>query len=270
MKIGIFETVFPRDSLEVTFAAVREAGFTAVQFDLATAGLDPWQEDIADERLLEIRAAADEAGVEIPAVSGTFNMAHPDPEVRDEGLVGFERVVRAAPRLGASMVTLCTGTRSVESMWKWHPDNVTPEAWEAMTSTVRSALELAHAHGVTLVVEPEPANVASNAARARDLLDELADERLKIVLDPANIVLSDLTRPPVDILREAFELLGPDIVFAHAKDVSTEGEFCAAGTGIVPWDHYWPALEEIGYNGAVVFHTLTEADIPRALATLPR
>lgn len=270
MKIGIFETVFPRESLEVTFAAVRDAGFSAVQFDLASAGVNPWHDEIPDERLLAIRTAAEGNGVEISAVSGTFNMAHPSVEARDAGLVGFERIVRAAPRLGASLVTLCTGTRSEESMWKWHPDNASPEAWEAMTSTVRSALEIAHAHGVTLVVEPEPANVVSSAIRARELLDELRDERLKIVLDPANIVLSDLSRPPVDVLRESFALLGPDIVFAHAKDVSADGDFCPAGTGVVPWDHYWPELERIGYDGAVIFHTLTEADIPRALATLPR
>jgi sugar phosphate isomerase/epimerase len=270
MKIGIFETVFTRNSLDATLAAVRDAGFQAVQFDLQSAGIDPWRDDIPDERVKAIRQAADEAGVEIPAVSGTFNMAHPSAAVTDEGLRGFERVVRAAPGLGASFVTLCTGTRSEESMWKWHASNDSPEAWEAMTATVRAALEIAHAHGVTLVVEPEAANVASSAVKARALLDELADERLKIVLDPANIVLSDLSRPPIDVLRESVELLGPDIVFAHAKDVSAEGEFCAAGTGVVPWEFYWEALEQIGYSGAVVFHTLTEADVPRALATLPR
>jgi sugar phosphate isomerase/epimerase len=247
MKIGIFETVFTRDSLEATFAAVRDAGFQAVQFDLQSAGIDPWRDDIPDERVKAIRQAADDAGVEIPAVSGTFNMAHPSAAVTDEGLRGFERVVRAAPGLGASFVTLCTGTRSEGSMWKWHASNDAPEAWESM-----------------------PANVASSAVKARALLDELADERLKIVLDPANIVLSDLSRPPVDVLRESFDLLGPDIVFAHAKDVSAEGEFCPAGTGVVPWEFYWEVLELIGYSGAVVFHTLTEADVPRALATLPR
>ncbi len=270
MKIGIFETVFPRESLEATFAAVRDAGFIAVQFDFASAGVDPWTDEVPDDRVLAIRTAAEGAGVEIPVVSGTFNMAHPDPATRQAGLIGFERVVRAAPRLGASMVTLCTGTRSEESMWKWHADNATTEAWETMTATVRDALQIAHAHGVTLVVEPEPANVASGAARARELLDALGDDRLKIVLDPANVVLSDLSRPPVDVLRESFDLLGPDIVFAHAKDVSAEGEFCAAGTGVVPWEDYWRALDEVGYDGAVVFHTLTEADIPRALATLRR
>jgi sugar phosphate isomerase/epimerase len=270
MKIGIFESVFPRDTLEATFSAVREAGFSAVQFDLGSAGVDPWRDEIPEERLASIREAADGANIEIPAVSGTFNMAHIDEAVRREGLVGFERVVRAAPQLGATMATLCTGTRSLESMWKWHADNSTPEAWEAMTSTVRSALEIASAYGVTLVVEPEPANIARSAVRARELLDEVSDEHLRIVLDPANIVLSDLSRPPIDVLRESFELLGPDIVFAHAKDVSAEGKFCAAGTGVVPWDYYWSALEQIGYDGAVVFHALTEADVPRALATMAR
>jgi sugar phosphate isomerase/epimerase len=73
---------------------------------------------------------------------------------------------------------------------------------------------------------------------ARSLLDELSSDRLKIILDPANIVAGAMDRPPAESLADAFALLGDDIVVAHAKDVDTTGRFCPAGTGIVPWDTY--------------------------------
>nr|MBA2469909.1 hypothetical protein [Chloroflexia bacterium] len=57
--------------------------------------------------------------------------------------------------------------------------------------------------------------------------------------------------------------------FAHAKDLSEEDEFCAAGTGIVPWDLYWNLLADIDYTGDVIFHTLAETDVPRVLSLLP-
>lgn len=265
---GIFESVFKRLTLDETFLAVAGSGFRCVQFDFGSANLDPWSGTLDSSAVERIRAAADLAGVRLPAVSGTFNMAHPDPDARRRGLEGIERIAACAGTLGASFVTLCTGTRDTASMWRWHRDNATLEAWADMVDAVTSALEIAERHDVVLVVEPEPANVVSSAATARRLLDQLANERLKIVLDPANIVLSDRTQTPDAALEEAFALLAPDIVFAHAKDLSEEGEFCAAGTGIVPWNLYWRLLNDIGYTGDVIFHTLTEEDVTRALSLL--
>lgn len=269
MTPGIFETVFARPTLADSFRALAAAGFGSVQFDLQSAGVNPWGHAASSIDASMIRNAAGSAGVRIPAVSGAFNMAHPDRAAREAGLVGFERVADAASALGASFVTLCTGTRDRGSMWRWHPDNASDDAWADMVESVGRALDIAERHDVTLVIEPEPANVVSSAAKARELLDELAHERLRIVLDPANIVLSDRSRSPVAVLDEAFTLLGQDIVFAHAKDLSNAGDFCAAGTGIVPWDRYWRLLDEAGYDGDVIFHTLSEADVPRALSIFP-
>lgn len=265
---GIFESVLPRPTLGETFQRVARAGFGSVQFDYSSAGLDPWSGPLSSQAVERVRLVADEAGVRIPAVSGTFNMSHPDPAERDRGLAGFEHVASHAGTLGARFVTLCTGTRERSSMWRRHPDNDTPQAWADLTDSLTMALEIAERHDVVLVVEPEPANVVSSAARARELLDQVGNERLRIVLDPANIVLSDRSRPPDAVLEESFDLLGPDIVFAHAKDLSAEGAFCAAGTGIVPWDLYRELLARIGYRGDMIFHTLTEADVPLALSLL--
>jgi sugar phosphate isomerase/epimerase len=269
MKPGIFESVFPRSAIEESFQAVSSAGFTSVQFDFASAGFDPWVDAIPDEAVHRIRNAAEQASVRIPAVSGTYNMAHPDPVIRADGLRGFEQVCARAGALGATFVTLCTGTRNESSMWRVHPENGTITAWNDMFESVSHALRAAEEHNLTLVVEPEPANVVSSATRARELLDQAGSDRLRIVLDPANIVLSDRSRSPLDVLTESFELLGPDIVLAHAKDLSQAGEFCAAGTGIVPWGDYWNLLEGNGFDGDVIFHTLTEADVPRAISLIP-
>jgi sugar phosphate isomerase/epimerase len=268
MELGVFESVFERSSLAATFEAVALAGFTCVQFDFQSAGIDPWTGNIDDDLVSEIRRAADAASIRIPAVSGTFNMAHPDSDVRAHGLRGFEQVASRAGALGASYVTLCTGTRATPSMWEFHCDNSTPGAWSEMVDSVLAAVAVAERYDLTVVIEPEPANIVSSAMKARQLLDELADDRLKIVLDPANIVLSDRTREPHVVLSESFALLGPEIALAHAKDVGDDSEFCAAGSGIVPWELYRQLLEGIGYDGDVIFHTLTEDDVPRAMATM--
>ncbi len=264
LRRGIFETVYQRATLREQFGALKADGFDSVQFDWESAGVDPWQHPIDAGKVESVRLDAEETGVVIPAISGTYNMAHPDEALRQTGHAGLVRVIESAPALAAPFVTLCTGTRTESSMWVAHPDNSTQGAWNDAQESIRRALDVAEANGVTLVVEPEPANVVASARLARRMLDEIASPALKIVLDPANIVLSDRTRDPADVLSEAFDLLGPDIVFAHAKDLSASGKFCAAGTGIVPWDLYRQLLAGIGYSGDIIFHTLTEADVPRA------
>ncbi len=269
MTPGIFDTVFPRPTLAESFRAIAEAGFASLQFDLQSAGIDPWAWNVPDLVIASVRDDAKRSGVRISAVSGTFNMAHSDPAVRDAGLAGFERVAATAAALGARFVTLCTGTRDESSMWRWHPGNASAAAWSDMVDAVTGALHIAQRNDVVLVVEPEPANVVSSAVKARELLNQMGNDRLRIVLDPANIVLSDRSRSPGVVLDESFALLGSDIVFAHAKDLTDDGEFCAAGTGIVPWERYWRLLEAIDYDGDVIFHTLTEADVARARSIFP-
>ncbi|HYJ12090.1 MAG TPA: sugar phosphate isomerase/epimerase [Thermomicrobiales bacterium] len=264
-RLGVFETVYPRQNLEDSFRALVNAGFASVQFDLASGKVDAWAGPVDPMDLRKIVTAATATDVSIPAISGTYNMAHPDPAVRAAGLVGIQRVIEVAPVLGAAYVTLCTGSRSLRSMWHEHADNASAEAWRDGQRSIEAALETADRNGITLLVEPEPANVVGSAALARRMLDEVGHPRLKVVLDPANAVLSNLNRTPSDVLSEAFELLGEDIAFAHAKDLRANGTFCAAGTGIVPWPHYRSLLDGIDFQGDVIFHTLTEADVSRAL-----
>lgn len=268
MRIGIFESVFPRPSLDATFQAVVEAGFSSVQFDYASAGLEPDPRGIPDSVARHVHDVSQRAGVRIAAVSGTFNMIPPDPAIRERGLAGLDAIASTCTVLATSIVTLCTGTRDVTSMWRAHPDNDSPEAWTDLMGSMEAALAIADRHDVHLVIEPEPANVVRNAARALALIREMADPRLKVVLDPANILAGDTDRTPVAALDHAFDLLGDHIILAHAKDLDARGKFSAAGTGIVPWDHYGDLLRDISFAGDVIFHSLAERQVPAARRVL--
>ncbi len=165
-------------------------------------------------------------------VSGTFNAIHPDETTRAQGIAGCRAVIARARSLGAEVVTLCTGTRDADDMWRAHPGNDTAEAWHDLRRTLEALVPAAAAAGVRLGVEPEPGNVVRDARAARRLLDELGGdaEHLAVVLDPANLLtpatLADQTR----ILGEAFDLLGPATAALHAKDVVESG-YAAVGTG---------------------------------------
>ncbi|MBE3088632.1 MAG: sugar phosphate isomerase/epimerase, partial [Chloroflexi bacterium] len=202
------------------------------------------------------------------AVSGTFNMIHPDPLKRQEGLRRLRVLAAACQPLGTSIITLCTGTRHPENMWRWHPDNDTPAAWHDLLLAMQAALEIAETYHVTLVIEPETSNVVNGASRGRRLLDEMRSPRLKVVMDAANLFhVAELDRM-AEVLDQAFELLGQDVVLAHAKDIALDGNVVAAGKGRLDYDRYLALLDVAGYRGPLILHSLDESEVPGSLAFL--
>lgn len=261
MHLGIFTTVFERPTLEATYAAVRTSGFDCVQLSLTSAGLPAMPDTIDAEVAARIGRAAGASGVVNAAVSGTYNMIDPDPVRRELGLRRLAAIAQACPALGTSIITICTGTRDPDNMWRRHPDNNTPEAWHDLVVETGKAVRIAEEAGVVLAFEPERANVARNAAKGRALLDEIRSPHLKVVVDAANVIDPDHLEHQARDLDRAFELLGDHIVIAHGKDLGPNDKFMAAGEGIVDYERYLGLLEAMRFTGPLILHTLTEAQI---------
>lgn len=268
MYPGIFAKTFPRPSVEEVFDAMRVHGLEHTQFNLSCVGLPSMPEEIDPGVAYRVREAAAERGVIISVVSGTFNMIHPDEEERRAGLRRLEVLAASCDGLGTSTITLCTGTRDSENMWRHHPANDAPEAWSDLLSSMQLALNAAEEHGVTLAFEPEPGNVVSSAARGRRLLDEMDSPRLKVIVDAANLLQAEGPARAEDTLGEAFELLGEDLVIAHAKDLAASGEIVAAGRGVVDYDLYLRLLRQAGFEGPIILHGLDETEVDECVAFL--
>jgi len=268
IRPGIFARTFVRPTLEAALDAVVATGVRDVQLNLALLGGASLPEAIAEETAAAVRTAVEERGLTTAAVSGTYNMAHPDPAVRDRGRRALAALIGRARELGTGVVTVCTGTRDAEDMWRAHPANGTPEAWRDMLASMTAAAEAAEAARVAIGVEPEHANVVRDARAARRLLDELRSPNVGIVVDAANLV--DPARPGEQerILRDAFALLGDRLVLAHAKDVRPDGTVVAAGSGTVDYPLYVELLRTARYDGPLVLHGLAEDDVPAAVALL--
>jgi sugar phosphate isomerase/epimerase len=268
MQIGIFLKVFPRPTLEESLDAVQNLGLHAVQFNFTSAGLASMPEAIDPGLCDRIREAMAVRAIAMSAVSGTFNTCHPDIERRRDGLRRLGVLAAACQRLGTSIVTISTGTRDPEDVWRRHPDNDSPAAWQDTLTTVRHAVKIADDNGVVLAFEPEVANVVDSAVKARQLLDEVGSPHLKVLMDGANLFHAGKLARMAEVLDPAFELLGKDIVLAHAKDLSRDGEAGheAAGKGALDYDRYLALLDAAGFKGPLVLHGLAESQVPESLA----
>ena len=263
MQLGIFAKIFARPSVGEVFDAVAAHGLRCVQFNLACAGLPTMPDEIEIGAMEKIRDAASARGIAIAAVSGTFNLIHPDSTQRSQGLSRLRVLIAACPHLGTTTITLCSGTRDPDDMWRGHPDNGSPEAWRDLTASVGEAVEIAEQLGVTLGIEPECSNVIDTAKKARQLLDEIRSPNLKIILDAANLVRPGEMPRMKEVLDEAFELLGGELVLAHAKELGRDGlaGHLALGTGALDWDYYLELLRKVGFTGAVIMHGIQEKDV---------
>lgn len=270
MEIGIFAKTFIRPTLAETLGAVVAQGVECVQFNLTCAGMPTMPDQLDEERVQVIGLTAAASGVRIAAVSGTFNMIHPDPVERWTGLRRLRVLASACKGWAAPLLTLCTGSRDPLNMWQRHPDNDTPAAWRDLVESMRTAVAAAEEHDIVLGVEPEVANVIDSPQKARRLLDELGSPRVKIVMDAANIFQAGQLPRMREVLEEAFELLGRDIVLAHAKDLRSDGHAgdLPAGAGVLDYDLYLSLLQKSGYRGPVVLHGLSEEQVPAAVAFL--
>ncbi len=140
-------------------------------------------------------------------------------------------------------------------------------------------------------------NVVNSVARAKMLLNEIDSPWLKVVIDPANLLRAGDFPRLSEVLDEAFDWLGQDIVLAHAKNPETGRDpdetvpvevSPEIGGGLVPGlEEFWQAHQEliargiprqlldqkefysqyvqrlkaIGFTGALVMHGMTEDDV---------
>jgi sugar phosphate isomerase/epimerase len=260
VELGIFSRTYQLIGIDRILAQAAQDGFQTIQFNFSSAGLPSLPKDWPEATVKGVMASAKQSGLTICALSGTYNMAHPDVARRQADRVGFTNVVRAAEFMQVPLVTLCTGSRDAENMWSAHPDNGSPEAWVALRGELDFALELAERYGVALGVEPEPGNVVADARIARRLLDEIENPRLKIVMDAANLLPPESQTRQREVVAEAMALLGADLALVHTKDVTHSGAAVAAGRGVVDFRNFLKGIASTGYRGPLVSHNLPEKD----------
>jgi len=262
MRLGIFAKTFPGSAPSPVLRQARAAGFAAVQYNMACSGLPSMPDAIGPGVAEAVAQAARAEGLAVAAVSGTYNMIHPDKAVRAAGLRRLEVLAGACGAMGTSLITLCTGTRDPDDQWRGHPDNGSPEAWRDLLAELELAIGIAERHGLRLGIEPELSNVIDSAAKARLLLETLGSPVLAVVLDPANLFETGPLDEQRELVAAAVELVGEHLIMAHAKDRAADGSFVAAGKGVIDFRHFVGRLRAAGFDGDLVAHGLAAAEAP--------
>lgn len=268
MRLGIFAKTFAGTNPSTVLEAAKAAGFDTAQYNMACSGLPSMPDAIPADSVTAVAHASNQTGMPICAVSGTYNMAHPDPAVRADGLRRLEVLAASCSGMATRLITLCTGTRDPDDQWRHHPDNASIEAWRDMRAEMEKAVAIAERFDLKLGIEPELANIVDSAAKAGRLIEELGSPTLAVVLDPANLFERTDLAGQRRIVAEAISRLADRIVMGHAKDRDAGGNFVAAGKGVLDYPHYLKCLREAGFDGDLVTHGLSAGEAPGVSAFL--
>jgi sugar phosphate isomerase/epimerase len=270
MYTAIFSRTYAMKNVAEVIGAAAMDGYEGIQANLSSAGLASLPDTVPPGVAAQFAQEARARGIRLAALSGTYNMAHPDAKVRKASRVGFQNVVSAAREMGAPVVSLCTGSRDAHDMWKFHPENDSDEAWKDLRSELEFALRVAQEAGIRLAIEPEPANVIHDARTAKRILNEMASSHLGILLDAANLLTPETLSRQHAVIDEATGLLGGALLLAHAKDIDASGKVVATGEGEVNLMAFTKALRRVGYDDALIAHGLAAEKAGVAAKVLQR
>jgi sugar phosphate isomerase/epimerase len=241
---------------------VREMGYSAAESD------DSWK-NAGDSDIREVKDACREFDVLFYGLHICVNNIHPDPAERRKNQKRVAAMVWAAERIGLPFVVSHTGSCD-PSPTSTHRDNWTRETWNASVAAIKQILKDTAGCTVNLAIEAiNPSNINNPRAHIR-LREDVGDPRVKVTLDPTNMLNPSVYYRTTELLNECFTLLGENILYAHAKDVLWTPDMLPSlkwvvpGMGIMDYEVYLTHLSRMKNPRPLLLEFLPAEQYPQA------
>ena len=215
--IGIATFGFPKFSNAELARELAAAGIDTVQLFLSQTDSKFWRynsrSDLSSMTADRCRGIAEtyrQAGLNLHSLGVYTNLIHPDPAEREANLAYFEAMMVIGGHMGVRTFVTEAGHYQPEkpAAVEYHFQE---SVWKQMVATGKQLAALAERHDAVVLVEPFFRGFLSSAKRTRLFLEELGSQRIRALLDPANLL-------EVNDLDEMFDQLGPHLDCLHAKD----------------------------------------------------
>ena len=256
-KLGVITDGISRE-LECALSVMNEFGLTQAELQYLW---DVEVGDLSDAQLDRVQRLVAAHKVEVSCISrhvfGGLALGDLSPTAPAylAHLADLNRCIDMAKTLDCPLVRIMSfkkemilfGSRGAE---EW---NVAQGAWENARELIGGAVQIAEDRDVTLVVETGNNAITNSAYLARQMVDEIGSERLKVMWDPANALYSTEAAYP-----DGYQALRGALGHIHLKDVVVEISKATIscrqlGTGqMAPYlDDMATALKNDGYAGAI-------------------
>jgi D-psicose/D-tagatose/L-ribulose 3-epimerase len=197
-----------------------------------------------------VRQHAESIGLEINTaigLSAEHNLISPDPATRRRGVEFMKKLVDLTQLLGAENLTgvnyagwgYLTGKMRTQQEWDWGV-----ESFREVCKFARENTNVKLCAEVVNRFESHFINIAADAVR---FLDEVGEPNACIHLDTFHMIREE------DNFAEAVRICGKKLGYVHA----CESQRGIPGTGLVPWEEFFGALQSVGYDGWVTIESFT-------------
>lgn len=202
----------------------RELLKRAATMDVSTITVLRVHPDYDDDAVCELRKFLDDNGLSVGEFTGFYKGTRPwgglggyDRDDHRYTLDLYERQLRQAKILGAKFVGFgALVGRGTPKMWA-------EDTWRQVLEGIRDLADLAESAQMDIGAHPHIMSCLNSVDRLEEMLDVVASPRLKILIDPVNLVQPHMAYRTTDLVNRIFDVLGPQIVGLHAKDVVLSG-----------------------------------------------
>jgi len=195
------------------------AGFGTAQLFLTQTDSNFWKynsradvSSLTPARCREIAAAYRDEGIAIHSIGVYTNLIHPDAAEIAANLAYFEAMMEVGGHMGVrTFINEAGHYHDPNAPAPGIPLEFQDAVWPRMVATGRQLAGLAAKHDAKVLLEPFYRGFLASAKRLRLFVQEVDSPRVRVLLDPANLIeLNDLD--------EMFQQLAPWVDCLHAKD----------------------------------------------------
>ena len=189
----------------------------------------PWEE-WDEEYISSVTSVLRKHGVEVAMIGCYINPVHPDDDRRKSEIERFEKSLSLASAFGCPYVGTETGTRNPEGGYS--PETSSEKTFSVFLDSLSRMLDAAERHNAFVAMEAVArTHTVSSPERVRKVLETFPTSRLKLILDPVNLIpytgIPEADGVPLSIpteeaesrfISDILDLYGSRLVAVHAKD----------------------------------------------------
>jgi sugar phosphate isomerase/epimerase len=219
LAVGISTLGFTAHSNAALAKELAAAGFRTAQLFLKQTDSNFWvyngRADVSGltpARCREIAAPYRDAGIALHSVGVYTNLIHPDDAELAANLAYFEAMMEVGGHMGVrTFINEAGHYHDPKAPAPAVPLEYQDAVWPRMVGVGRRLAALAEKHDAKVLLEPFYRGFLASAKRLRLFVEEIGSTRVRVLLDPANLI-------EVNDLDEMFQQLGPLVECLHAKD----------------------------------------------------
>lgn len=255
------------ESITEVVKRVRSSGYTAANAHYAIGTRNQWL-DATETEIRELKEALRKYDVDFYDIMVWTNLLHPDRATRQKNIAYVCEAFEAADRCGVRSITGITGSCGTQHYTEMHPGNWSKETWKLTIEVIRQILkDTAGCKTVWGMEQCITTNIDSPAA-TRQFLDDVGEDRCKVVLDPTNMMNLNRYYHSAEIIDESFDLLGEAIVGCHAKDyrlttrMLVDLEEVPPGKGIQDYETLLARLSRLSWPRTLMLEHFPKEEYP--------